>query len=86
VKKRLLVKIGLLAALALLGFVAYLWWTTPTSGINWATANRMQIGMTQDEVIGIIGEYPTVYKIACGPAPTQAGYEWHSADESIMAR
>jgi len=80
VKKRLLVKIGLLAALALLGFGAYVWWTTPTSGVNWATANRIQIGMTQDEVIGIIGKHPTASKLGCGPGPTQVEYEWHSAN------
>ena len=77
-KKRLLLKLGLFALLAASLFVAWLWWTTPTSGVNWATANRIQNGMTFDEVKAIIGEFPTSYTISCGPQGTQAGYKWHS--------
>lgn len=87
--KRLLLKLGLVGLLGAGLFVAWLWWTTPTSGINWASANRIQVGMTQDEVQAIIGQYPTVYKISCGPRGSQSSLEWRSAGneaESISVR
>ena len=57
-KKRLLLKLGLVALLGTGLFVAWLWWMEPTTGICRATANRIRPGMTLAEVVAIIGEKP----------------------------
>ena len=53
--KRRLLKFGLVAALGLVGLVAFLWWSEPTSGICRATANRIQKGMSEEETVALIG-------------------------------
>src|SRR5688572_9149930 len=54
-KKRLLFKLGLVALLGTGLFVAWLWWTTPTTGICRYTASRIQVGMTEAEAVALIG-------------------------------
>jgi hypothetical protein len=54
-KKRLLLKLGLVALLGTGLFVAWLWWTTPTTGICRYTVSRIQVGMTEAEVVALIG-------------------------------
>lgn len=63
-KKRFLLKFGLIAVLGLAGFGLYLWWTIPTNGINRASLWRIREGMSQEEVEAIIGMPPGDYRKA----------------------
>ena len=55
-KKRILIRLGLLACLGLAGFALYLWWClTGVSGISRASVWRIKAGMTYKEVDSIIG-------------------------------
>jgi len=55
-RKRLLLRLGLLACLGLAGFALYLWWClTGVSGITRASVWRIKVGMTTREVDSIIG-------------------------------
>jgi hypothetical protein len=63
-KKRLLLRLGLATLLGLAGFVAYLWWTLPTSGINRASEWRIRKGMTKQQVEVIVGMPPGDYRPA----------------------
>ena len=60
-KRRLLIKLGAIALLGLAGFVAYLWWMEPTSGISRGSVWRIRQGMTKDEVNSTIGMLPGDY-------------------------
>jgi hypothetical protein len=75
-KKRLLVKLGLVALVGTALFVAWLWWTIPTSGINRATANRIRVGMSEVEVERMIGVEAGTY--ATKDAPFSS--EWSKSD------
>lgn len=54
-RRRLLLKTGLVALLGVAAFVGYLWWTIPSSGINRTSANRIREGKSLHEVEAIIG-------------------------------
>ena len=55
-RKRLIIRLGLLTCLALAGFALYLWWClTGVSGISRASVWRIKAGMTYKEVDAIIG-------------------------------
>jgi len=55
-RKRLLIRLGLLTCLALAGFALYLWWNlTGVSGISRASVWRIKVGMSIKEVDAIIG-------------------------------
>jgi hypothetical protein len=60
-KKRLLLKLGLVALLGAGLFVAWLWWTEPTTGICRVSANRIKIGMTEEEVAALVGLPAGIY-------------------------
>ena len=60
-KKRLLLKLGLVALLGAGLFVAWLWWTVPRTGICRYTANQVKEGMTLNDVEAIIGLPPGDY-------------------------
>jgi hypothetical protein len=57
-KKRLLLKLGLVGLLGAGLFVAWLWWTEPRTGICRYTANRIKVGMREEEVNEIVGLGP----------------------------
>ena len=54
-KKRWLLRLGLLAGLALFGFWFALWWTAPEHRINKESCDQIRNGMTETEVVAIIG-------------------------------
>src|SRR5437763_1429368 len=57
-KKRLLLKLGLVALLGAGLFVAWSWWTEPRTGICEYTAKRIKFGMAQAEITELIGLPP----------------------------
>jgi len=60
-KRRLLLKLGLVALLGAALFVVWLWWTEPRTGICRYTASRIEVGMTEEEVVELIGVPPKDY-------------------------
>jgi len=62
-KKRILIRLGLLAWLTLAGLALYLWWClSGVSGIGRASVWRIKPGMTYKEVVAIIGLPPGHYR------------------------
>ena len=57
-KKRWPLRLGLLAGLALFGFWFVLWLTAPEHRINEWHARQIKVGMTLDEVVGILNAKP----------------------------
>jgi hypothetical protein len=53
--KSLFVRLGLLIALAVSGFLAIAWGMTPTSGINPENYAKIQVGMTMRDVSKLMG-------------------------------
>jgi hypothetical protein len=60
-KKRWLLRVGLLAGLALFGFWFVPWLTAPNYQINQKVTDQIQWGMTDKEVEQIIGVPPGTY-------------------------
>ncbi|MCI0743828.1 MAG: hypothetical protein L0Y58_00330 [Verrucomicrobia subdivision 3 bacterium] len=60
-KKRFLVRLGVLLLLAAAAFVFVLWWTTPNHRINVDSFKKIKNGMTLDEVVQIVGVPPGHY-------------------------
>src|SRR5262245_47032505 len=61
-KKRWLLRLGLLAGLALFGFWLVLWWTAPAYRINEETFSLLQPSMTDKEIVRLIGVPPGDYR------------------------
>ncbi|GEM_PF-3665991 len=63
-KKRWLLKLGLLAGLALFGFWFVLWWTATNHRINRQAFDQIEPGMTYEAIVAIFGvahgEYATL--------------------------
>jgi len=62
-KKRLLWNAGLFTGIGLLGFWFVLWWATPTDLISKQTADQIELGMTVDEAVAIVGVPPRIYML-----------------------
>lgn len=60
-KKRLLLRLGLLGLLAFVCLWLFLWWTAPNHRINQSYADQIRKGMTEDEVIQLLGLPPGDY-------------------------
>jgi hypothetical protein len=58
--RRKWLRILLLAAITAAGFAAFIWWTSRPR-ISQQTADRIQEGMTEEQVIAIVGLPPGVY-------------------------
>jgi hypothetical protein len=58
-KKRLLVRLALVSCLALTGLVLFLRWTSPIARINRESFQQIRLGMTEEEVIAILGVPPS---------------------------
>lgn len=88
-RKRLLLKLGLVAFLGAGLFVGYLWWTVPTTGICRYTAEKLRLGMSKADVISVIGLPPGVHGVPNGTRrfPWSMGFaseEWHGPNGSIV--
>src|SRR5262245_58672304 len=80
-KKRLLLKLGLVALLGAGLFVAWLWWTVPTTGVCRWTANRIRPGMTEEDVITTIGKLPSPFRMPPQlNSPAARGLVWMTDD------
>src|SRR5262245_52497407 len=62
-KKRRLIQLVVLACLALAGFVFFLRWTTPNARISRESFEQIWLGMTEEEVIEILGVPPNNYDL-----------------------
>ena len=60
-KKRRLIQLIIFACLALAGLVLFLRWTTPNARINRESFQQIRTGMTEEEVIEILGVPPRKY-------------------------
>jgi hypothetical protein len=58
-KKRLLVRLVLLACIALDGLVLFLRWTSPNARINRESLRQIEFGMTEEDVIAILDVPPS---------------------------
>jgi hypothetical protein len=70
-KRRWLLKLGVLACLGFVALVAFLWWTAPTHRIDQRGFEKIRAGMTSDDVVSVIrvppGDYTTLQLDAMSP-------------------
>ena len=58
-KRRKLVRLALLACLVLASMVGFLlWWSSPNPRISHESCEQIQLGMSEEEVIAILGALP----------------------------
>ena len=80
-KKRLLVKLALIALLGACVFVAWLWWTKPVHSLPKSVVERIKKGMTEEEVLAVIGfsdgDYTTGPVRLWGEGESKTGKEIH---------
>jgi len=55
-KKRILIRLALLAFLAAAGFFLIVWWASPSNIVSMEQFNRIRGGMTDEEVLEVLGE------------------------------
>src|SRR4051812_10694566 len=82
-RNRRLLALGLLAGLACLSFLLFLWLTTPAkSPINWEAYAAIHEGMTEQQVAALLGgppgNYATDRRLVTGFPHAQGGREWLS--------
>jgi hypothetical protein len=61
-RKRLLLWVALLVVLGSLGLVGGLWWTAPNHRVGWRGYERIELGMTEQEVEEIVAKPPGWYE------------------------
>lgn len=61
--KRSLVRLALVSCLVLAGLVLFLRWTSPNARINRESFEQIRTGMTEEEVIDILGVAPNKYDL-----------------------
>lgn len=71
-RRRLLILMGAATLLTVAGFVLTLWITSPTPGVTWENFRRLRQGMTEKDVVALLGESskPDVVRFGDGHIPT----------------
>jgi hypothetical protein len=86
-KRKMLLRLMLIACFGVVAFGFYLWWSIPSHGINRASTFRIRIGMNQDEIVAIIGERPNGFgRILLGGDPSHRFLYWDGNGGSIKVR
>jgi outer membrane protein assembly factor BamE (lipoprotein component of BamABCDE complex) len=86
IKRKWLLRLAGLALIAVVGLWLIAWWLAPENRMSWETFEQIEVGMSEDEVIAILGVPPGTHttrrNVNFHLEPGEKG--WHGDYELII--